>query len=181
MKFQHRHPRWFARCQPVRALALTWALALGGVGAAHALEDKGMGEDTPKRQPVASAGQPGAWQGRWAVTRNHPQIRTLGGALALSLDIQHKRNSPLVTVRWESDRAICPSPTDGPCEWIGAKGVAESARVVAGHLLVVLRMSADDSDPFVVWLEQPKDGISSRGTLISAHGELAYVLEARRP
>jgi len=169
----------------MRALALALTVVLGGGHAAHASEDKGMGEDrradTRARQPANTAGPSSAWQGRWEVTRNHPQIRTRGGALALSLDIDHKRNSPVAQVHWESDRAMCPSPAAPPCEWIGARGVAESARVVAGHLLVVLRVSADDADPFVVGLEQPKDGVSSRGTLISARGELAYVLEARRP
>lgn len=55
----------------------------------------------------------------------------------------------------------------------GARGIATSARVVAGHLLLVLPVSADESDPMVIWLEQPPQGRSARGSLISARGHLA--------
>lgn len=124
---------------------------------------------------------PGAWQGRWEVTRNHPAIRTRAGALALQLDIEHDRGNPVPRVQWQADRALCESPGASPCEWVGSRGVASSARVVGGHLLVVLQVSADDSDPMVVWLERPQQGRSAAGTLISAKGDLAYVLQAQRP
>ena len=129
----------------------------------------------------ARANPPGAWQGQWLVTRDHPQIRTRAGALALRLDIEHDRNNPLPRVQWVADRALCESPTASPCEWVGSSGVASSARIVDGHLLVVLRVSADDSDPMVVWLQRPEQGRSVSGTLISARGDLAYTLQAQRP
>lgn len=124
---------------------------------------------------------PGAWQGRWDVTRDHPAIRTRAGALALQLDIEHDRGNPVPRVQWLADRALCESPGASPCEWVGSRGIAASARVVGGHLLVVLQVSADDSDPMVVWLERPQQGRSAAGTLISAKGDLAYVLQAQRP
>lgn len=129
----------------------------------------------------ARANPPGAWQGQWLVTRDHPQIRTRAGALALRLDIEHDQANPAPRVQWAADRALCESPTASPCEWVGSSGVAASARLVDGHLLVVLRVSADDSDPMVVWLERPQQGRSASGTLISARGDLAYALEAHRP
>ena len=129
----------------------------------------------------ARANPPGAWQGQWLVTRDHPQIRTRAGALALRLDVEHDRNNPLPRVQWVADRALCESPTASPCEWVGSSGVASSARIVDGHLLIVLRVSADDSDPMVVWLQRPEQGRSVSGTLISARGDLAYTLQAQRP
>ncbi|MBU0747315.1 MAG: hypothetical protein KKB95_09750 [Gammaproteobacteria bacterium] len=129
----------------------------------------------------ATADPTGLWQGRWEVTRDHPQIRTRAGALALQLDIQHGQSSASPRVRWMADRALCESPVAAPCEWVGSRGVASAVRVVNGHLLMVLQVSADDSDPMVVWLERPQEGRSARGTLISARGDLAYTLEAQRP
>lgn len=123
----------------------------------------------------------GPWQGRWEVTRSHPDIRTRAGALALRLDVQHDQGGVSALVRWAADRALCESPTSAPCEWVGSRGVASAVRVIDGHLLMVLRVSADDSDPMVVWLERPQRGRSAKGTLISARGDLAYALEAQRP
>lgn len=122
----------------------------------------------------------GAWQGIWDVTRDHPKITTKGGALALNLNIHHEKNSATPRVQWIADRALCESPDAPPCEWVGERGVATSARVVAGHLLVVIQVSADDSDPMVIWLERPQEGRSRGGTLISARGGLAYRLDADR-
>ena len=122
----------------------------------------------------------GAWNGQWEVTRDPPQITTKGGALALQLTIRHESNSATPRVRWTADRALCESPEEPPCERVGESGVATSARVVAGHLLVVIAVSADESDPFVIWLERPQEGRSRGGTLISARGDLAYRLDADR-
>lgn len=130
---------------------------------------------------TSSHGQPGAWQGQWLVTRDHPQIHTRGGALALHLDIEQDRASPAPRVRWTADRALCELPTAPLCEWVGISGVASSARVVNGHLLMVMQVSADDSDPMVVWLERPQQGRAGSGTLISAKGDLAYTLAVQRP
>lgn len=142
--------------------------------------------DTMQSQLPAAAlrapahAQVGPWQGRWEVTRDHPQIRTRAGALALRLQIDHDQSNAVPRVQWIADRALCESPTASPCEWVGSRGVASSARVIDGHLLLVLQVSADDSDPMVVWLERPRDGRSAKGTLISARGDLAYMLEAQK-
>lgn len=136
---------------------------------------------TGATQMQPSHRQPGPWQGRWDVTRDHPQIHTRAGALALQLEIEHDRANPVLHVRWTADRALCESPTAPPCEWIGSHGVATSARIVDGHLLMVLQVSADDSDPMVIWLKRPQQGRSTSGTLISAKGDLAYTLAAQRP
>lgn len=122
----------------------------------------------------------GAWNGQWDVTRDHPQITTKGGALALQLTIRHDPNSATPRVQWTAGRALCESLEAPPCEWVGERGVATSARVVAGHLLLVIQVSADESDPMVIWLERPQDGRSRGGTLISARGDLAYLLDADR-
>ncbi|MGP1628731.1 MAG: hypothetical protein ACTS5V_02220 [Giesbergeria sp.] len=134
----------------------------------------------PGKESARLHAKPGEWQGSWRVTREHPQIRTRGGALALQLDIDHDSNSATPRVQWAADRALCEQPEAPPCEWIGERGIAASARVVAGHLLVVIAVSADESDPFVVWLEQPQQGRSKRGSLVSARGDLAYSLYAER-
>ena len=126
------------------------------------------------------SGPAGAWNGTWDVTRDHPQITTKGGAQALELRIRHPLNSASPRVEWVADRGLCDSPTAPPCEWIGERGVASSARVVSGHLLIVMHVSADESDPLVVWLERPQEGRSRGGTLISARGALAYRLDADR-
>lgn len=161
------------------ALTLLWATPLS----AWSFEKTETMQAQPsKNARKATAGVPaGPWQGRWDVTRDHPQIRTRAGALALQLEIDHDRNNATPRVQWIADRALCESPTASPCEWVGSRGVASSARVVGGHLLLVLQVSADDSDPMVVWLERPQDGRSASGTLISARGDLAYALEAQRP
>lgn len=132
-------------------------------------------------QTAAPRYQPGPWNGQWDVTRQHPQITTRGAALALQLEIEHKAGQATPRVKWSADRGLCESPLESPCEWIGNYGVASSARVVNGHLLVVLQVSADDSDPMVVWLERPQPGKSTSGTLISAKGDLAYTLAVERP
>lgn len=131
-------------------------------------------------QTASARYQPGPWNGQWDVTRQHPQITTRGAALALQLEIEHRAGKATPTVRWVADRGLCVSPLEGPCEWIGNRGVASSARVFNGHLLVVLQVSADDSDPMVIWLERPQSGRSTPGTLISAKGDLAYTLAVER-
>lgn len=136
---------------------------------------------TSAARMTPSSRQLGPWHGHWEVTRDHPQIRTRAGALALRLSIEHDRNNPAPRVQWTADRALCESPTAPPCEWVGSHGVASSARVVDGHLLMVLHVSADDSDPMVVWLERPQQGRTASGTLISVRGALAYALESQRP
>lgn len=134
-----------------------------------------------KTAQTAPAGyQPGPWNGQWDVTRQHPQITTRGAALALQLEIEHKAGQATPRVKWSADRGLCERPLESPCDWIGNVGVASSARVVNGHLLVVLQVSADDSDPMVVWLERPQPGKSTPGTLINAKGDLAYTLAVER-
>ena len=146
--------------------------------------DKAAVQPSPasKTAPTTPARyQPGPWNGQWEVTRDHPQITTRGGAQALRLEIEHRAGSATPRVKWVADRGLCESPTAPPCDWIGNYGVAASARVVNGHLLAVMQVSADDSDPMVVWLEKPQPGRSTPGTLISAKGNLAYNLAVERP
>lgn len=128
----------------------------------------------------AGSGRPGAWDGLWEVTRDHPQITTRGGSQTLLLHIRHDTNGSIPHVAWTADRGLCESPVAPPCEWVGERGVASNARVVAGNLLVVMHISADESDPFVVWLERPQEGRSRGGSLISARGGLTYRLDADR-
>ena len=161
--------------QRLRLLALlvtAWACTPHSVWSA---EKSGPLQAAPARY------QPGPWNGKWEVTRDHPQITTRGGAQALQLEIEHKAGNATPRVKWVADRGLCESPTAPPCDWIGNYGVAASARVVNGHLLAVLQVSADDSDPMVVWLEKPQPGRSTPGTLISAKGNLAYTLAVERP
>lgn len=165
------------------ALVLPIALLACLPGSARSQENlqtiQASSSANPRTSP--SRGSAGLWQGVWEVTRDHPQVRTRAGALALRLDIEHRQASAVPRVRWTADRALCESPTESPCEWVGSHGTASSARVVDGHLLVVLSVSADEGDPMVVWLERPQQGRSATGTLISARGDLAYTLQAQRP
>lgn len=171
------------RAKTLRCWAVSVAMLLCVSQGAWSYENPETMQATPMEavRQGATAGPAGPWQGRWDVTRDHPQIRTRAGALALQLDIQHDRGSTSPRVRWMADRALCESPAAPPCEWVGSRGVASAVRVVNGHLLMVLQVSADDSDPMVVWLERPQQGRPARGTLISARGDLAYTLEAQRP
>ena len=171
------------RTHAVQRVAVDWAhrliaLLLTAMPLQHAVA-------VDKSAPAKSAVQPikgaaGAWNGTWDVTRDHPQITTKGGAQALELRIRHPSNSNSPRVEWLADRGLCDSPTASPCEWVGTHGMASSARVVAGHLLVVMHISADESDPMVVWLERPQEGRSRGGTLVSAKGDLIYKLDADR-
>lgn len=171
-------------CARVRKVFAMLACCLT-VGAACAFEDtstmatpeegRGIGVNQgDARQPI------GPWHGNWVVTREHPGIRTRAGALALRLQIEEIGPQALPQIQWVADRAICESPLDEPCEWVGSQGAAMAARVIGGHLLFVLRVSADETDPFVVWLERPIRGRSATGTLISARGDLHYRLQAQR-
>lgn len=164
-------------------LALGWITPVWALEPAHTMASKREGAAHGSAAPQAIAGRPsGAWHGTWEVTRDHPGIRTRAGALALRLQIDHARHGASPQVRWVADRAMCASPDAAPCEWVGNKGVAVSTRVVAGHLLAVLQVSADDTDPFVVWLERPdSQGRSAQGSLMSARGDLNYPLQAHRP
>lgn len=166
-------------------LAGMW-LALGWLAPVWAFDHPSFVSSPPhsRSAPMGDAitGQAaGAWHGTWEVTRDDPDIRTRAGSLVLRLHIEHARHGVTPQIFWEAGRAICPSPLAPPCEWVGGRGEALSARVVAGHLLAVLRVSADEADPFVVWLERPHQGRSARGSLLSARGDHAYRVQAQQP
>ena len=171
------------RKHAVQRVAVDWAHRLSALLLPAMPLQHAVAVDNPA--PAKSAVQPikgaaGAWNGTWDVTRDHPQITTKGGAQAFELRIRHPSNSSSPRVEWLADRGLCDSPTASPCEWVGTQGMASSARVVAGHLLVVMHISADESDPMGVWLERPQEGRSRGGTLISAKGNLVYKLDADR-
>jgi hypothetical protein len=165
-------------------LACMW-LGLGWLAPVWAF-DRASSLASPPHSRGASIGEAmtgrsaGAWHGTWEVTRDDPDIRTRAGSLAFRFRIEHARHGLIPHIHWEAGRAICQSPLAPPCEWVGSRGKAVSARVVAGHLLAVLQVSADDADPFVVWLERPTQGRSAQGSLLSARGDLAYRLQAQQ-
>ena len=160
-------------------LALGWLAPVWAFDRASSVTSPTHGRGTAMGNVIT--GRPaGAWHGTWEVPRDDPDIRTRAGSLALRFRIEHARHGVSPHIHWEADRAICQSPLASPCEWVGTRGKAVSARVVAGHLLAVLQVSADDADPFVVWLERPDQGRSAQGSLLSARGDLSYRLQARR-
>jgi hypothetical protein len=161
-------------------LALGWLAPVWAFEPGSSISSPREGHRTAMGEAIS--GRPtGAWHGTWEVTRDDPDIRTRAGALALRLQIEHARHGASPQVRWVADRALCPSPLAAPCEWVGSRGKAVATRVVGGHLLAVLQVSADDADPFVVWLERPDQGRSAQGSLLSARGDLQYHLQAQRP
>lgn len=134
-------------------------------------------EDPADRVPT----RPGAWQGEWTVTRDHPALRTLAGSRLLELAIHHAEGAAEVHVWWHAGPAICPEPlADEPCEWVGAHGGPTPAALVEGRLVMVLPVSADAEDPFVLLLDPPSRPGASRGALVSARGGVAWPLDARR-
>lgn len=134
-------------------------------------------EDPADQHPAA----PGAWQGEWTVTRDHPALRTLAGSRLFELAVQHAEGSTEATVWWLAGPAICPDPlADEPCEWVGASGGPLSLSLVEDRLIAVLPVSADADDPFVLVLDAPSPPDASRGALVSARGGVAWPVDARR-
>lgn len=155
------------------AAAALLALALGppALGA----EKPGTMQSARER---ASETAPGPWQGVWHLARQDPRIRTLGGARTLRLDIIHDADGS-VEVQWAADRGICEDPLASPCEWVGGHGAGRAVAAGPGALAVLLPISADQDDPFLLVLERQEDGRAA-ARLISARPGLDYRLFAER-
>lgn len=121
---------------------------------------------------------PGPWQGNWTLLRDDERIRTRAGADTLSLHVIHDAAGP-VEVQWVARRGICEDPNASPCEWVGASGTARAVAAGPGALAVLLRISADQDDPFLLVLERREDGRAA-ARLVSEKGDLTYRLDAER-
>lgn len=120
------------------------------------------------------------WHGDWTVTRDDPRLLTRAGAELLSLRIVAGEADDSPVLHWSAGRAICLDPLDEPCEWVGARGESSVAMLSGDTLVAVLRVSADDGDPFVLHLrpsQSPSSPITS-GVLLGGRGELRYRVEA---
>lgn len=117
---------------------------------------------------------PGRWQGNWSLTRIDPRLATRGAKDLLSLHVIQSAGEPEASVQWVAHRAICPDPLDEPCEWIGASGQGTGIVDLEG-LYLVLQVSADPEDPFVLHLRPDGSGL-----LFSRSGGLRMRLEHRR-
>ena len=155
--------------------ALVAALLLAGTALPAAAESARAMQSARER---AAETAPGPWQGNWALLRDDPRIRTRAGALALRLHVIHDAEGT-VEVQWVADRGLCEDPNAPPCEWVRAQGEARAAAAGAGALAVLLRVSADPDDPFLLVLERGTDGRAA-ARLVSEKGGLAYRLDAER-
>jgi hypothetical protein len=158
----------------VRRLAAAAALALALASPALA-QSTGHGQSARER---AAETAPGPWHGNWSVLRDDPRIRTRGGAATLRLHVIHDAAGP-VELQWVADRGICEDPNAGPCEWVAAQGTGLAVAAGPGALAVLLRISADPDDPFLLVLERREDG-RAVGRLVSEKGGIAYRLDAER-
>lgn len=125
----------------------------------------------------------GAWQGTWRVVREDARLRTRAAQDLLELTVWHDRGAEQAQVDWLALRAICPDPASPPCEWVGASGQAALAAAHARGLTLLLPISADEGDPFVLSLfGTPAKGRAAvlEGLLFSARGELLYRVRAER-
>lgn len=156
-------------------LRLGFALLAVLVAPAGAAERAGTMQSASER---AAETAPGPWQGHWVLLRDDPRIRTRGGATALRLHVIHDAAGP-VELDWVGDRALCEDPDAPPCEWVGASGRGVAAAAGPGALAVLLRVSADPDDPFLLVLERGGDGRAT-ARLVSEKGGLAYRLDAER-
>jgi hypothetical protein len=156
-----RDPRWR------RSAAILFMAA--GLALAH--EDPSTMIST---EELAENEPPGPWQGNWSLTRIDPRLTTRGAQDLMSLHVIQSAGEPEASVQWVAHRAICPDPFDAPCEWIGASGEA-TGTVDEGGLYLVLKLSADPDDPFVLHL-RPDGG----GLLFSRSGGLRMTLDYRR-
>jgi hypothetical protein len=153
-----------------------WALA----ATAAAYEPARLGQSEAERAAEVPAGP---WQGTWQVTRIDPRLRTRGAQELLVLTVWQDRGSLVATVDWQAGRAVCRDPMAAPCDWVRAQGQAATGAASADGLVMVLPVSADDRDPFVVTLfGAPARGHSTglEGILVSALGDLRYRIHARR-
>jgi hypothetical protein len=154
--------------------AIGIALVVGIVPAADAESARTMQSARERATETA----PGPWQGNWSLLRDDERIRTRAGGETLRLHVIDDAAGP-VEVQWVADRGICEDPSAPPCEWVGSSGPAATARAVPGALAVLLRISADADDPFLLVLERREDGRAA-ARLVSEKGDIAYRLDAER-
>jgi hypothetical protein len=121
---------------------------------------------------------PGPWQGNWVLLRDDPRIHTRGGAQTLRLHVIHDAAGP-VEVQWAGDRGLCEDPDAPPCDWVAAHGTGVAVAAGPGALAVLLRVSADPDDPFLLVLERGAEGRAT-ARLVSEKGGIAYRLDAER-
>lgn len=172
------HARRIARL----ATGLVWAFGVlvAPVAPAAADESAPAGMSPEERAALIPTGP---WQGTWRITRQDTRLRTLGAQELLTMTVWQDRNALAASADWSAGRAICLNPLASPCEWVGAQGQAATAAAHGAGLVVVLPVSADDSDPFVVSLfGPPSKGRTTglEGIMVSAKGELRYRVHAVR-
>lgn len=159
------------RARAIRDGAVPAAILCMAAGLALAQEDPSTMVST---EEMAADEPPGRWQGNWSLTRIDPRLTTRGAQDLMSLHVIQSAGEPEASVQWVAHRAICPDPLDAPCEWIGASGDVTGI-VDEGGLYLVLPVSADPDDPFVLHL-RPDGG----GLLFSRSGGLRMALDHRR-
>ncbi|BDG71098.1 hypothetical protein [Roseomonas fluvialis] len=120
----------------------------------------------------------GPWNGNWSLLRDDPRIRTRAGAATLRLHVIQDAAGP-VELQWTADRGICEDPNAAPCEWVSARGRGLAVAAGPGALAVLLRISADPDDPFLLVLERSAEGRAT-ARLVSEKGGIAYRLDAER-
>lgn len=153
------------------------AIALGLLAAlSAAAAEPARTMQSPRERAGETA--PGAWQGNWSLLRDDPRIRTRGGAQTLQLQVIQDATGA-VEVLWLADRGICEDPNAPPCEWVGAQGRGHAVAAGGRALAVLLRISADADDPFLLVLERREDDRAS-ARLVSETGGIAYQLDAER-
>ncbi|MBW6400098.1 hypothetical protein KPL78_19725 [Roseomonas sp. HJA6] len=154
------------------------ALVLAGcaLAALPALAEDSRTMQSARERAAESA--PGPWQGNWVLLRDDPRIRTRGGAATLRLHVIHDAGGA-VELQWIADRGICEDPNAGPCEWVGGNGTGRAVAAGGGALAVLLRISADPDDPFLLVLERSGEGRAT-ARLVSEKGDIAYRLDAER-
>ena len=140
-----------------------------------AAQASGGGQSARER---ATETAPGPWQGNWSLLRDDPRIRTRAGAATLRLHVIHDAAGP-VEVQWIADRGICEDPNAEPCEWVAAHGAGTAVAAGPGALAVLLRVSADPDDPFLLVLERSGEGRAT-ARLVATKGGIAYRLDAER-
>lgn len=156
--------------------ALAAALLLHAT-AAVAFENASAMQSAEEQRAAVAAGP---WQGEWRVTRNDPRLTTRAASELLVLTVLQDQGSSRAEVTWLAGRAICEDPLAEPCETVGAAGDARTAAISDGALLAVLPLSPDEADPAVLHLAPTAPGQPAVGTLLNAHGDWLYRVEAER-
>jgi hypothetical protein len=166
-----------------RFLSVLWTTVLLGLASPQAVarEPAHAGQSTKERLTERPAGP---WQGTWRIVREDPRLRTRAAQELLELTVWHDRGSLQAQVDWLALRAICQQPASAPCEWVGASGQAAVGGAHPRGLTVVLPVSADEVDPFVLVLHgAPPTGRRAagiEGLLLSARGDVRYRVRAER-